>query len=69
MNRDGLIERVEKVEFVTADGIFTLDMPLKYNGGAFKHNQKVFWYKKAKYRIITHFLAEDGVHRAYLMKW
>lgn len=57
----------EKVEFVTADDIFTLDMPLKYNNSAFKHNQKVFWYKKIKYKIITHFIAEDVVHRAYLM--
>jgi hypothetical protein len=64
-----LTTKTLRIEFVTADGIFNLDMPLKYNNGAFKHNQKVFRHKGVKYRIITHFLAEDGVHRAYLMQW
>jgi hypothetical protein len=59
----------EKIEFVTADEVFTLEIPLKYDGKAFKHNQKVFWYNKIKYKIITHFLAEDGIYRAYLIKW
>lgn len=61
-------EKSIQVEFVTIDGIFTLDMPLKYNGKAFKHNQKVFWHGKTRYKIITHFLAEDDVYKAYLMK-